>query len=156
MELITNCLIYQNCKDFIYESTLLYKFSRRLIHNGKKSLAYRILYSILYKIKLKAKRLPIVVLQQSIQIVSPPVQLKSLRIGGTMYQVPMLIRLDIRITTATNWILNAAIDRQSNNMILRLVNEVIEAVFGTGDAIRKRRELIRVAKSNKAFTRYQR
>ena len=156
MELITNCFIYQNCKDFIYESTLLYKFSRRLIHNGKKSMAYRILYSIFYKIKLKTKRLPMVVLQQSIQIVSPPVQLKSLRIGGTIYQIPVSIKLDTRITTATNWILNAAIDRQSNNIILRLVNEVIEAVFGAGGAIRKRRELIRIAKSNKAFTRYRR
>jgi small subunit ribosomal protein S7 len=156
MKLITNRFIHQNCKDPVYESALLYKFSRQLIRNGKKSVAYRILYSVLHEIKLKTKRSPMAVLQQSIQIVSPPVQLKSLRIGGTVYQIPVPIKLDTRIATAMSWILNAATGRQGNNIVLRLVNEIIEAALGAGGAIRKRRELIRVAESNKAFARYRR
>jgi small subunit ribosomal protein S7 len=142
-------------KDPIYKSVLLYMFANRLIRNGKKSLAYRILYSVLHDIRLETGRIPVAILEQAVRIVIPPVQLKALRIGGAVYQVPIDVKLNVGISMAIQWILNASTGRRGNSIVSRLQNEIIQAACGSGGAIRKRREVCRIAEANKAFARYR-
>lgn len=102
------CIYY---KDSIYKSILLHIFANRLIRNGKKFLAYRILYSILHDIRLEIRKMSITVLEQAVRIIIPSIQLKALRISGAVYQVPINIKLNISISTAIQWILNASTSR---------------------------------------------
>jgi len=144
------------CKDPVYQSVLLNIFANRLIRNGKKTLAYRILYSVLHEIQLETgQNSAIPILEHAVRIVIPPVQLKALRIGGAVYQVPIDVKLNVGISIAIQWILNASSNRQGNSIVSRLFNEIIQARCGSGGAIRKRREVCRIAEANKAFARYR-
>jgi small subunit ribosomal protein S7 len=143
------------CKDPVYQSALLHLFVNRLISNGKKLVAYRILYSVLHDIRLETGRSPIPILEQAVRIVMPPVQLKALRIGGAVYQVPVDVKLNVGISIATLWILNASKKRQGNSTAARLSNEIVQAAGGSGGAMRKRIEVCRIAEANKAFARYR-
>ena len=102
---------YNYHKDSIYKSILLYMFANRLIRNGKKFLAYRILYSILHDIRLEIRKMSITILEQAVRIIIPSIQLKALRISGAVYQVPINIKLNISISMAIQWILNASTSR---------------------------------------------
>jgi len=153
LTLVSNKRIY--CKDPVYKSVLLHIFANRLIRNGKKSLAYRILYSVLHDIRLETGGQPIAILEHAVRIVIPPVQLKALRIGGAVYQVPIDVKLNVGISIAIQWILNASSNRQGNSIVARLFNEIVQAACGSGGAMRKRREVCRIAEANKAFARYR-
>lgn len=142
-------------EDYVQKSVLLSIFSNRLIQNGKKSIAYRILYSILHDIHIKTRRVPIIILEHAIRIVVPSIQLKSRRIGGAVYQVPIIINFDMRVSISIHWILTAANNRYHNSMISQVLEEIIEAIFGFGGAIRKQNEVYRIAETNKAFVRYR-
>ena len=96
------------CKDPTYQSILLHMFANRLIRNGKKFVAYRILYSILHEIRLEIRGLPVAIMEHAVRIIIPPVQLKALRISGAVYQVPVDIQLNVSISIAIKWILNAS------------------------------------------------
>jgi small subunit ribosomal protein S7 len=109
LTLVPNKRIY--CKDPVYKSVLLHICANRLIRNGKKSLAYRILYSVLHDIRLETGGQPIAILEHAVRIVIPPVQLKALRIGGAVYQVPIDVKLNVGISIAIQWILNASSNR---------------------------------------------
>nr|YP_009139377.1 ribosomal protein S7 [Lepidodinium chlorophorum]BAR72351.1 ribosomal protein S7 [Lepidodinium chlorophorum] len=153
VDLINNKYIC--CKDPIYKSVLLYIFANRLIRNGKKSLAYRILYSVLHEIRLEIRDLSVAILENAVRIIIPSIQLKALRISGAIYQVPIDVKLNVGISVAIQWILNASSDRNRNSIVFQLLDEIIQAASGLGSAIRKRREVCRIAEANKAFVRYR-
>ena len=90
----------------------------------------------------------ITILEHAIRIVVPSIQLKSRRIGGVIYQVPIIINFDIRVSISIRWILTSANNRHNNSMISQIFEEIIEAIFGLGGAIRKRNEVHHIAETN--------
>jgi small subunit ribosomal protein S7 len=141
--------------DPLYQSVLVHLVANRLIRHGKKTISYYILYSVLQNIQEKTKREPLAILEYAIRIVIPNIQLKSRRIGGTNYQVPVEVNPRRGVTIAIQWILIAASIRPGRNMVARLSIEIIDAASGNGGAIRKREETHRIAEANKAFARYR-
>jgi small subunit ribosomal protein S7 len=127
----------------------------RLIQKGKKSLAYRILFSVLHKIKEKTQREPLAVLEHAVRIVIPTVQLKSRRVGGATYQIPVEVRPRRGTAIAIQWIVAAARARPGRDIVSLLSVEIMEAARGSGRAVRKREEVQRIADANKAFARYR-
>jgi small subunit ribosomal protein S7 len=130
-------------------------FATRLMRNGKKSLAYCILYSSFRRIQEKVQREPLSIMERAIRVVTPTVQLKSRRIGGATYQVPIEVGPRRGIAIAIRWILMSSHSRPGRNVDSRLSIEIIDAACGIGGAVRKREEIYRIAEANKAFTRYR-
>ena len=141
--------------DPMYQSILVHMFVTCLIQNGKKSLAYCILYSSFRRIQEKVQREPLAIMEYAIQTVTPTVQLKSRRVGGATYQVPTEVKLQRGAIIAIRWIFLAACVRSGRNIDNCLAIEIIDAICGNGGAVRKREEVYRIADVNKAFTRYQ-
>jgi small subunit ribosomal protein S7 len=126
------------------------------MRHGKKTLSYRIVYSSLHQIGKKTRRKSLLVFEQAIRKATPNVQLKTSRIGGTTYQIPVEIGLGYGISIAIRWILSSSRSRRGRGGIgNRLLDEILDTVRGVGGAVRKREEVHRVAESNKAFTRYR-
>jgi small subunit ribosomal protein S7 len=138
-----------------YQSILVHIIVNRIIHHGKKSLSYRILFSVLQKINEKTHREPLSVLEHAVRIVIPTVQVKSRRVGGATYQIPMEVRPRRGTAIAIQWIVSAARLRPGRNIVDLLSAEVIDAARGSGSAVRKREEVHRIAEANKAFARYR-
>lgn len=146
---------YSNNLDPKYGSVLLSKFVNRIIHRGKKSISYRILYAILHKIRKTNQGDPVAILEHAIRTVMPGVKLKTRRVGGAVYQIPVEVDLNLRISLAIRWILKASITRSGKSLIFRLSDEILDAACGLGGAVRKRDEVYRIAEANKAFVRYR-
>jgi len=125
------------------------------MRDGKKCLAYRTFYSVLYTIQQKTQSLPIIIVEQRVRIVCPLFELRSLRVGGALYQLPVEVRPILGISTAIRWILNSADVSRRRSIIVSLSEQIIAARCGIGGAIRKREEVHRIVESNKAFSRYQ-
>jgi len=138
-----------------YQSILIHMIVNRIIHQGKKSLSYRILFSVLQEIKEKTHREPLAILEHSIRIVIPTVQLKSRRIGGATYQIPIEVTPRRGTAIAIQWIVSSARSRPGRGIISLLSAEIIDASRGRGGAVRKREEVHRIAEANKAFARYR-
>jgi small subunit ribosomal protein S7 len=133
----------------------VYIVANRIIREGKKNLSYNILYSSLNQIKEKTKRDPLVVFEYAIRKVTPKVQVKVRRVGGTNYQVPGQVSLKKGTAVAIQWILKATNNRPRHNIATRLSEEILDSARGNSRAVRKREEVHRIADANKAFTRYQ-
>ena len=131
------------------------KFVNVLMTRGKKSVAERIIYGALDTIKSKAGKDPIEVFTQAVQNVKPIVEVKSRRVGGANYQVPVEVRRVRRIALAMRWFREAAKKRGENSMLVRLAGELQEAAEGRGGAMKKREEVHRMAEANKAFSHYR-
>lgn len=138
-----------------YQSILVHIIVNRIIYQGKKSLSYRILFSTLHIIKEKTNREPLAVIEHAIRMVVPTVQLKSRRVGGATYQIPIEVRPRRGTAIAIQWIISAARNRPGRNIVSLLAAEIIDAARGNGSAIRKREEVQRIAEANKAFARYR-
>ena len=133
----------------------LTKFINVLMVDGKKSVAERILYGALNQIGKKTGKEPIEVFGQALQNVRPFVEVKSRRVGGANYQVPVEVRAVRRTALAMRWLREAARKRSEKSMDLRLAGELAEAAEGRGGAMRKREEVHRMAEANKAFSHYR-
>ena len=131
------------------------KFVNVLMTRGKKSVAERIIYGALDTIKSKSGKDPIEVFTQAVQNVKPVVEVKSRRVGGANYQVPVEVRPVRRVALAMRWLREAAQKRSEKSMDLRLANELLEAAEGRGSAMKKRDEVHRMAEANKAFAHYR-
>jgi small subunit ribosomal protein S7 len=131
------------------------KFVNVLMTRGKKSVAERIIYGALDTIKSKSNKDPIEVFTQAVQNVKPIVEVKSRRVGGANYQVPVEVRPVRRIALAMRWIREAAQKRGEKSMMVRLAGELQEAAEGRGGAMKKREEVHRMAEANKAFSHYR-
>jgi small subunit ribosomal protein S7 len=131
------------------------KFVNVLMTRGKKAVAERMIYGALDVIKTKSGTDPIEVFSQALQNVKPVVEVKSRRVGGANYQVPVEVRPVRRIALAMRWIREAAQKRGEKSMTVRLAGELQEAAEGRGGAMKKREEVHRMAEANKAFSHYR-
>jgi small subunit ribosomal protein S7 len=124
------------------------------MRNGKKSLSYRIFYSVLDQIYKNTSRDPLAIFEYAIYTVTPKVHLKTRRIGGATYQVPVEVSPQRGTALAIQWILNSSRSRTGRNIVNRLYIEILDAIRGSGGAVRKYEEVRRIAEANKAFVRY--
>lgn len=131
------------------------KFVNVLMTRGKKSVAERILYGAFDSIKTKSGKDPLDVFSLAVQNVKPMVEVKSRRVGGANYQVPVEVRPVRRAALSMRWIREAAQKRGEKSMGARLAGELLEAAEGRGGAIKKREEVHRMAEANKAFAHYR-
>ena len=138
-----------------YASQDVSKFINVLMTGGKKSVAERIIYGALESIKAKAGKEPLEVFNQALTNVKPMVEVKSRRVGGANYQVPVEVRPVRRMALAMRWVRDAARGRGEKSMQQRLASELAEAAEGRGGAMKKREEVHRMAEANKAFSHYR-
>jgi len=131
------------------------KFVNVLMTRGKKSVAERIVYGALELIKSKSGKDPVEVFSQAVQNVKPVVEVKSRRVGGANYQVPVDVRPVRRVALSMRWLREAAQKRGEKSMTARLAGELAEAAEGRGGAMKKREEVHRMAEANKAFSHYR-
>ena len=138
-----------------FGSMELTKFMNVVMVRGKKSVAERIVYGALTIVEKKTGKLPLEVFTEAIDKVKPLVEVKSRRVGGANYQVPVEVRPTRRNALAMRWIRDSARKRGEKSMILRLARELLDAVEGRGGAMKKRDEVHRMAEANKAFSHFR-
>jgi small subunit ribosomal protein S7 len=138
-----------------FHSVVLAKFVNMLMGMGKKSVAEKIVYGALDSIEAKAKANPIDVLTKAIENVQPIVEVKSRRVGGATYQVPVEVRSTRRTALAMRWLIDAARKRSEKTMALRLAGELSDANENRGTAVKKREDTHKMAEANKAFSHYR-
>jgi small subunit ribosomal protein S7 len=141
-----------------FNSVLLAKFMNMVMESGKKSVAERIVYGAIDRITERTGRQPdqaIELLTQALDNVKPMVEVKSRRVGGATYQVPIEVRSTRRQTLAMRWLIDAAAARSEKSMSQRLAAELLEASENRGAAVRKREDTHRMADANKAFAHYR-
>jgi small subunit ribosomal protein S7 len=126
-----------------------------IMKEGKKSAAERIVYGALDQMEDKVKQNPIELFHQALQNVMPALEVRSRRVGGATYQVPVEVRLDRRQALAIRWIISAARGRNENTMVERLSGELLDAVNNRGSAVKKREDTHRMAEANRAFSHYR-
>lgn len=150
--------------DLIYNSLLLSKFINYVMMSGKKSTAENIVYTALNIIKEKTNMDAILVFEKALEHIKPIVEVRSRRVGGANYQVPVEVKPKRAITLAMRWLVEFARKRNEKNMILKLAFEIIEAAdeshsignsVGRGGAIKKREDTHRMAEANRAFAHYR-
>lgn len=138
-----------------FGSTDLSKFMNVVMMDGKKSVAERIVYGALAQIEKKSGKEALEVFSTALSNVKPVVEVKSRRVGGANYQVPVEVRPARRMALAMRWVREAARKRGEKSMALRLAGELIDAAEGRGGAMKKREEVHRMAEANKAFSHYR-
>ena len=141
-----------------FGSQVLAKFMNMVMEDGKKSAAERILYGAIDRISEKTGRKgedAMELITQALDNVKPAVEVKSRRVGGATYQVPVEVRTTRRQTLAMRWLIEAAVARSEKSMAHRLANELMEAAENRGAAVRKRGDTHRMAEANKAFAHYR-
>jgi len=141
-----------------YGSELLAKFMNMIMNDGKKSVAERIIYGALDRINEKGSAeggQSLEVLEQALENVKPVVEVKSRRVGGATYQVPIEVRPARRQTLAMRWVIEAARKRSEKSMAHRLAHELMDAADNRGTAVKKKEDTHRMAEANKAFSHYR-
>jgi small subunit ribosomal protein S7 len=138
-----------------YGDMVVTKFMNSLMNEGKKSVAERIVYGALGRIEQKAKRDGIEMFHEALNNVKPAIEVRSRRVGGATYQVPVEVRNDRRQALAIRWIINAARGRNENTMEERLSGELLDAANNRGTAVKKREDTHKMAEANRAFSHYR-
>ncbi len=138
-----------------YGDMVLTKFINNLMVDGKKSTAERIVYGALDTVKAKSGQDPIEVFHQCLANITPAVEVKSRRVGGATYQVPVEVRPARRQTLAMRWVIEAARKRSEKSMAHRLAHELLDAAENRGTAVKKKEDTHRMAEANKAFSHYR-
>ena len=138
-----------------FGSQLLAKFINMVMVDGKKAVAEKILYDALDRVSDRAKGEPMEVLEKALENVRPMVEVKSRRVGGATYQVPVEVRPVRRNTLAMRWLIDASRKRSEKSMAHRLAGELADAAESRGSAVKKREETHRMADANKAFSHFR-
>jgi len=141
--------------DAKFGDLVLAKFMNSLMYDGKKSAAEGIIYGAFDTIQTKTKQDPLVVFHEALRNVSPALEVRSRRVGGATYQVPVEVRTDRRQALAIRWIITAARDRNDKTMVDRLSSELMDAANNRGNAVKKREDTHRMAEANRAFAHYR-
>jgi small subunit ribosomal protein S7 len=141
--------------DAKYGDRVLTKFMNNLMVDGKKSVAETIVYSALSRVESKLKRPPIDAFREALDNVKPSLEVRSRRVGGATYQVPVEVRPERREALAIRWLITAAKNRNENTMEERLAGELLDAVNSRGSAVKKREDTHKMADANKAFSHYR-
>ena len=138
-----------------FGSLTVSRFMNSVMKQGKKSVAETIVYGALDQIEGKVKQNPVGVFEQALGNVAPSIEVRSRRVGGATYQVPVEVRPERRTTLAIRWIITAARDRNEKTMTERLSAELLDASNGRGNAVKKREDVHRMAEANRAFSHYR-
>lgn len=138
-----------------YGNVTLAKFMNHVMVSGKKSVAERIIYGALDIVKERANKDPIEVFDEALENIAPMVEVKSRRVGGATYQVPVEVRPSRRNALAMRWLVEYSRGRGEKSMRQRLAGEILDAAGGKGSAVRKREDVHRMAEANKAFSHYR-
>ena len=138
-----------------YGDVVITKFMNSLMFEGKKSSAESIVYGALDRIEQKAKRNGIELFHEALTNVKPAIEVRSRRVGGATYQVPVEVRTDRRQALAIRWIITAARGRNENTMEERLSGELLDAANNRGTAVKKREDTHKMAEANRAFSHYR-
>lgn len=141
--------------DWKYHREDVTRFMHKVMRNGKRSVAERLVYSALDIAEKNAGRPGLEVWEQAIKNATPVLQVKPRRVGGATYQVPVEIRPEVRTTLAMRWIILAAQARKGRPMDERLAAELVDAAKGQGAAVKRREDLFRMAEANRAFVHYR-
>ncbi len=142
--------------DLKYNNVLVTKMINKIMRDGKKRIAEKLLYDAMASAEEKAKQPALEIFEGAIKNVSPAVMVKAKRIGGATYQVPMEVRGDRKIHLAMSWILGAAHAKSGKSFDVLLADEFLNAYNNTGDAIKKREDVHKMAEANKAFAHFAR
>ena len=141
--------------DPIYNSKLVTKIINTIMKDGKKGIAQTIFYDAMEIVKEKTNEEPMDVLNKALENIMPQLEVKSRRVGGANYQVPIEVKADRKQALGIRWLINYARLRGGHSMADNLANEIIDASNGTGAAVKKREETHRMAEANKAFAHYR-
>ncbi len=141
--------------DPVYNSVEISKFINRIMRRGKKSLAERIFYTTLERVKEKTKEDPLELFNKALKNVTPLIEVKARRIGGSTYQVPIEVRADRGAALGTSWLIDFAKKRSGKTMIDKLSAEIMDAANGVGSSVKKREDTHKMAEANKAFAHYR-
>jgi len=141
--------------DYKYNSLILSKFINFVMYDGKKSVAEKIIYGALNQIKEKTKDDPIKIFNEAINNIRPNLEVRSRRVGGATYQVPVEVKTKRSQTLALRWLLEATKKRKNKSMSEKLFYELMDAYQRKGSAIKKREDTHKMAESNKAFAHYR-
>ena len=144
----------KNYSDPKYGSLVISKFINSIMYDGKRSTAERILYGALDKIKSKNED-PVKVFNSAISNVRPNLEVRSRRVGGATYQIPVEVRQDRREALAMRWLIESARSRQEKSMKVKLANELLDASNDKGNAIKKKEDTHKMAEANKAFSHFR-
>ena len=134
---------------------VLTKFMNAVMEQGKKSVAEQIVYGALERLEQKAKSEPLAMFRSALENVMPAVEVRSRRVGGATYQVPVEVRTERRQALAIRWIIIAARARNENTMVERLSGELLDAANNRGTAVKKREDTHKMAEANRAFSHYR-
>ena len=138
-----------------FGDVVLSKFMNNLMIDGKKSVAESIVYGAFERVEQRMKQDPLAVFHQALDNVAPAVEVRSRRVGGATYQVPVEVRTERRQALAIRWLITAARGRNENTMVDRLSGELMDAASNRGTAVKKREDTHRMAEANRAFSHYR-
>ena len=141
--------------DPIYNSKLVTKLINQIMNDGKKGTAQKILYGAFDMVKEKTGQDPMEVFEKAMENIKPALEVKSRRVGGANYQVPIEVKADRSQALALRWLVNYARLRGGHSMSENLANEIIDASEGTGGSVKKREDTHKMAEANKAFAHYR-
>ena len=141
--------------DPLYNSKLVTKLINNIMYDGKKGVAQKIVYDAFAMVEQKSGKNALEAFQQALENVMPVLEIKARRLGGATYQVPMEVRPERRQTLGLRWIRNFSRTRSENTMAERLAGEILDAMYSTGGAFKKKEETHRMAEANKAFAHYR-
>ncbi len=141
--------------DAKFGDVILTKFMNSIMYDGKKSVAEAIVYDAFDIIEQKARAEPLAVFKQALENVAPAIEVRSRRVGGATYQVPVEVRTERRQALAIRWIITAARGRNDKTMVDRLSAELMDAANNRGNAVKKREDTHRMAEANRAFAHYR-
>jgi small subunit ribosomal protein S7 len=141
--------------DPVYGSPLVTQLVNKVLKDGKRSLAERIVYAALEGTREKTGTDPVVTLKRAMDNVKPALEVKSRRVGGATYQVPVEVRASRQTTLALRWLVNFSKQRREKTMVDRLMNELLDASNGLGASVKRREDMHKMAESNKAFAHYR-
>ena len=139
-----------------YKSTHIAKFINYIMERGKKTVAQNIVYRALDLLREKTKQDPLEIFDQAIKNVSPVLEVKSRRVGGANYQIPIPVRGERKMALAYHWVINAAGNKKGKPMAEKLANELFDAYNNQGDAVKKKQDVHRMAEANRAFAHFAR
>lgn len=141
--------------DVRYNSVLVAQFINSIMKKGKKSTAMRVMYDALDIVQNRMKRPPLEVMEEAMRKVSPVLEVKPRRVGGSTYQIPVEVSPSRQASLAMRWLMAAARNRSGKSMAGKLANELMDAARGTGAAVKKREDIYKMAEANRAFAHYR-
>ena len=138
-----------------YKSAIIHKLINSIMYDGKKTIAEKIIYEAMEKIKTKSKEEPINIFNEAINNIRPTVEVRSRRVGGATYQVPVEVKSNRSQALAIRWLIDASRKRKDKKMSDRIFNEIYDAYQSRGSAIKKKEDTHKMAESNKAFAHFR-